>query len=583
MTDSLGWKERCLPDIPAGGSILKMEFLHPSRNDPDQIILVLIVSKSGKAKMLWYEWKSGMSLRQSRLKATVQPLPQDERLPLLLIPLKHFTAFMVVCEKLITLYKDLLTGTPTRYIQRLEEVKDPEGPEFTGTRPVWVQWARPMRKLTDTFTIDHDGIFLCREDGVVQYLTLLNIEHMLDTTHKAGRLGINVNTAFAILDVGPTTVDLFAAGGDMTDGGLWRSGPRVDPLHLKSIPNWTPLNEIATINAGAEPLHAVGYTPKWQQRIFACSGRGRHGAITELRYGYEAPVRLRKHDLSDEANKDILNIWAFHSFYGEAGQQQAFRERQKYQTYILVSCPMRTFLLRLPLDGRPQVVNLDLGLVYDARTIAASSTTRGLIQVTENFIRTSTLALPPSSYEQETTQNQAHFQDQDQAVKMEDQSDTNAHYEEWTTGSPYCYEFDRSKVVAACIYTTQKTTLILLAVQQGEAFHLQMGHMVVEYMPLNTTPVHSQPSTLLFRSFGDIVLALVSNLEGELLVFLTNVSGSSFDLASKYNFQGSYAICDSLAVITSSGEQVEQSRYIVVCGLRNGLVNTLCLGASPSC
>ena len=216
-------KERRLPDVPAGCSILKMEFLHPSENDHEQIILLLIISRNGKARMLWYEWNCRMSLRGSQLKPSVQSVPQDERLPLLLIPLQHLTAFIVVYEKQIALYKDLLTGTPHRYIQRLEEVKDPEGIGTFGRLPVWVQWARPMRKTTDKFTIDHDGIFLCREDGVVQYLSLLNEEHVLDSKQKAGRLGINVNTAFAVLDVAPDKADVFAAGGDMSEGGLWRT------------------------------------------------------------------------------------------------------------------------------------------------------------------------------------------------------------------------------------------------------------------------------------------------------------------------------------------------------------------------
>ncbi len=582
-------KERRLPDVPANCSILKMEFLHPSQNDHEQIILLLIISRNGKTRMLWYEWSCRMSLRRSQLKASVQSVPRDERLPLLLIPLKHLAAFLVVYEKQITLYKDLLTGTPHRYIQRLEEVKVPEEIGITGIRPVWVQWARPMRKLTDTFTVDHDEIFLCREDGIVQYLSLSNIEPMLDSKHKAGRLGINVNTAFAILDVGPNKDEVFAAGGDMSEGGLWRSDPCNDPLYLTPISNWTPLNDVATVNTPAEPAWGLGSmiaadkTSKGQPRMLACTGRGKHGAVTELRYGYAAPKRLRTHDLSDEVNRDVLDVWAFHGFFGHVEQQYEFEERLKNQTYVLISCPMRTFLLRMPLEGRPRVVNLDLGLEYNTKTIAASSTTRGLIQITEDSIRITSLTILQSDQEEEAGEEQECNQHQELEVKMEDQEDAKVEHEEYPARPSCCYDFEDLKVLAACIYATPETILVLLAAQQAESFHLQLGVLLAEYVPLRTIPLQSQTSALFLREIGDHFLALVSNVEGEIQVFLTDISGSRLELVSKYKFQGSYAICDSLAVTTSSYREEEQPEFVVVCGLRNGSLNILCLGASPSC
>ena len=577
-------KERRLPDVPANCSILKMEFLHPSQNDHEQIILLLIISRNGKTRMLWYDWNCRMSLRRSQLKASVQSVPRDERLPLLLIPLLHLTGFMVVYEKQIMLYKDLLTGTPRRYIQRLEEVKDPEEIGISGRRPVWVQWARPTRKLTDKFTADHDGIFLCREDGVVQYLSLLNVEHMLDSKYKAGRLGINVNTAFATLDVGPNKADVFAVGGDMSEGGLWRSDPCIDPLYLTPISNWTPLNDVATVDTPAGPtwglkcMIAADRASKEEPRMWACTGRGRHGAITELRYGYAAPKRLRTHDLSDEVNRDVLNVWAFHGSFGHAEQRYEFKERLKSQTYVLISCPMRTFLLRIPLEGRPRVVSLDLGLEYNAKTIAASSTTRGLIQVTEDSIRITSLQILQFYREEE-----AAWEHQELEVKMEDQEDAKVEHEEYPARPSSCYNFEDLRVLAACIYATPERTLILLAGQQAESFHLQLGVLIAEYVPLKTIPLQSQATALLLRKFGDHILAFVSNVEGEVQVIVTDVLGSRLELVSKYKFQGSYAICDSLAVTTLNDKEEEKSKLVVVCGLRNGSLDLLCVGVSPSC
>ena len=530
-----------------------------------------------------------MSLRGSQLKASVQSVPRDERLPLLLVPLQHLTAFMVVYEKQIALYTDLLTGTPHRHVQRLEEVKDPEEIGISGRMPVWVQWARPMRKITDKFTTDHDGIFLCREDGVVQYLSLLNGEHMLDSKQKAGRLSINVNTAFAVLEVAPNKADVFAAGGDMSEGGLWRTDLCNDPLFLTPISNWTPLNDVATVDIpigsseGPDCMIAADRAKQDEPRMWACTGRGRHGAITELRYGYAAPKRLRTHDLSDEVNRDVLKVWAFHGSFGHVEQQYEFKERLKNQTYILISCPMRTFLLHVPLKGRPRVVSLDLGLEYNARTIAARSTTRGLIQVTEDSIRVTSLHILQFYQEEEAGWEHEYHQHQGLEVKMEDQEGAEAEHENDQATPSFCYNFEDLRALSACIYAASETTLILLAGQQAESFHLQLGVLNAEYAPLKTITLQSQASALLLRELEDHILALVSNVEGELLVILTDVLGFRFELVSKYKFQGSYAICDSLAVTTVTDEEEEKPKLIVACGLRNGSLDLLCLGASPSC
>ena len=579
-------KERRLPDVPAGCSILKMEFLHPSENDHEQIILLLIISRNGKTRMLWYEWNCRMSLRGSQLKPSVQSVPRDERLPLLLIPLQHLTAFIMIFEKQIALYKDLLTGTPHRYIQRLEETKDPEE---IGILPVWVQWARPMRKFTDKFTVDHDGIYLCRDDGVVQYLSLLNGECMLDSKQKAGRLGINVNTAFAVLDVAPNKADVFAAGGDMSEGGLWRTDLYNDPLYLTPISNWTPLNDVATVDIpvgpseGPDCMIAADRAKQEEPRMWACTGRGRHGAITELRYGYAAPKRLRTHDLSNELNRDVLKVWAFHGSFGHVEQQYEFKERPKNQTYVLISCPMRTFLLRVPLEGRPRAVSLDLGLEYNARTIAASSTTRGLIQVTEDSIRVTSLQILQFYQGEEAGWEHEYNQHQEPEVKMEDQEGAEAELENDRVTPNFCYNFEDLRVLSACIYATSETTLILLAGQQAESFHLQLGVLNAGYVPLKTIILQSQASALLLREFEDHILALVSNVEGELQIILTDVLGTRLELISKYKFQGSYAICDSLAITTVTNEEEGKPMLGVACGLRNGSLDLLCLGASPSC
>jgi len=597
----LSGKERLLPDFPTKGVILKMEFLYPSQNDHGQIILLLIISKHRKSRMLWYEWNSGTTLRESQLKAEVRALPEDEQLPLLLIPLKlHSATFMIICEKRITLYRDILTGSPSRYVQHLEDVKDPEEPGSSGRQPIWVQWARPMRTPKHQRHIKFDdAIFLCREDGIVQYLELYNnLDHMLDSTHPAGRLGISMNTAFAILDLGPATVDLLAAGGDMSEGGLWRFGPRVDPTRVTTIPTWSPLSDfVAATIADKAPISVRSNATTEEvvgapSRIFACTGRGKHGAISELRCGIEASRKPGYVDLGEEVKNSVLGIWAFHGYYGEARQQNDWSEPSKKDaTYILMSHPTRTSLLRiqwvkdpglgnrdLGLDytARTELVTKDLGIDYNARTITSAATPYGMtIQVTENSIRTTTLLIP-------------------KAIKSEEMDDDEPEEIKPATGlqGRYIYRYESYRVLAACIHTfldgnkdetLPNETYILLALQIDEAYHVQFGQLLEQFWPTATLTLSSQPSCLLLHRVCAYLLAFVATLDGRLHVFVADERREKLHMVCDFEFEGPFAICDSLTIITSNGKDETQSNYLVVCGLRDGLVVVLRLVGVPEC
>ncbi len=584
-----------------------MEFLHPPLNDRGQIVLLLVVSIHRKSRMIWYEWNSGATLRESQLKPKASALQNDEQLPLLLIPLKlHFAAFMIICENCITLYRDISTGSPSRYVQHLDDVKDPEEPGSSLRRPAWVQWARPMR--TPRHQRDNkfdDAIFLCREDGIVQYLELYNsIDHMLDSTHPAGRLGINVSTAFAILDVGPTTDDLLAAGGDMSEGGLWRVRAREYPMRLATVPDWTPLNDFATTtNLGEIPISIGSITNidkvlGGPSRIFACTGRGKHGAISELRYGIAASKKLDTVNLDEGVDSGVLGIWAFHGYYGESGQQFERSEQWKDATYILISYPTRTSLLLLRVQLRqdpqrdrdsepqrlpdPELVTVDLGIDYDARTITSAVTPYGVtIQVTETSIRTAALPIPPIP--------------KDQAFKSEGMDDDEPEENELTAReleARYCYQFESSRVLTASIHILYgrnnhnalfKDTYILLALKIDEAYELQFGNFWKEYRPTASYTLPSQPSCLLLHGVCGHLLAVVATLDGGLQIFVACENNRTLHTHCGFKFEGPFAICDSLAIISSNSKDEMQSDCLVVCGLRDGLVVTLRLTWDAPC
>ena len=566
-----------------------MEFLYPPENESNRIILLFIVAGTDQSHLIWYDWNADIPLHQSQMKQNKIALHQDERLPLLLIPLMKNTAFILVCEKRMVLIKDILTGSFHRFFHRLAAEPEPQEPGVSRRRPLWVQWARPMRSKKKRPNADY--IILCREDGIVQYMVIdHDIKQMIDSKYNVGRLGININTSFATVDLGLYTDDLLVAAGDESDGGLWGFPPRQHgPNQRGIISNWTPINDLAVAHV---PVHrqnagiagAANNALKGQQRLFACSGRGKHGAILEIRYGVEASKKLSTVEPLDGLENGVLGIWALHGFYGNVGEQERKEEHLKDVTYIIVSHPLQTYLLQLWLKQAPQepkstsddvglleadVHNIgdDAGLDLNARTIAVGRTNGGLtIQITETSFRVTSLPLPRLPKEK--------------GLKEEDTEDMKpdkTHLDADRSKQRYAYSFGDSRVLAACIHTSTDTTIIVLAIHRGEEFHLVFGSFANEYRPFDQRiPLHAAPSCLSLLEIENELLVLVGTLAGELEVYLPgNIGPGLLTPATTIHhaFAGPYGICDSITTISRATKK--GVRPLLVCGLRDGTVETL--------
>lgn len=529
--------------------------------------------------MIWYDWNSAHTLRESQLQATRYPLPEQEQSPLLLIPLIKFATFMLVCNKTITLYEDLLTGTPTRYVQQLEDEMDPEEPGTSRNLPLWCQWARPVRSEGHRFTHIEDAIYLCREDGIVQYLEFHNnVDHMLNSTHQAGRLGIKADTSFAILDVGPNARDLIVVGGDGSQGGLWRVEPRLDgPILVEAIANWAPLSVFTSFSDSDDSRGIIGditessLAGQGQQRIFACTGRSKHGAISELRYGVQASKLVRNAEFSSDETRDamtsgVLGIWALHGFFGDTEYQfQGQEERLKDVTYVIISHPTRTSLLFMPLEQVPALVE-DPNLDLSTSTIFASITASGqLIQVTESSIILSSMS-PPDLV----------------LVKKEyadDDGEKEKRFEYRGVHSRYAFQIPDSstRIMAACIFNDDEGSTLLAAVQRNGQFYLQLANIDRRYEPRGEPwLLDAQSSCMHLHKAGHTLLALVATVDGKLQVFIVGDRALLSSKAHPYTFcAGSFAICDSIAIMTLKRDSKSAPQHLFVCGLRNGLIQTL--------
>lgn len=495
------------------------------------MILLVISAKKQKTKLHIYVWNSSTNLRQARELGSGQRVPDDEQLPLLLIPLTMSTAFMLVFQEHITVYTGILTGPATPHRTRLRHWEEPEQPGSSRDLPIFTQWARAMRR--DDRVSVQDNIYLCREDGVIRFLEISDsIRCMIESDHNAGHLNVNIDTAFASLDLGARCNDLLVAGGDLSSGGLWFFEPRQGARLTSTIPNWTPMIDIAVTKVHQQSPSASAFPTaagvQNRMRVFASIGRGEtHGEITEIRYGIEGAIVGE----IESVGNAVTGIWALHDSSGKS-------------VHILVSSPTDTTPLLINSDsGALPDADPQIDINSDAKTIAAGLTTDGcIVQVT------------PSAIVVASPLHRRHRL----AVSME-----------------------REAVTSGSILTSDTYGCVLLITKQTEAGnYLQCTRVRTdsEDMTLQhlggpvALPAEASCSSL--QEIQGQICAFIGTNTGSLLVFNRIHGGSSsLQMTFKHVFEGDTAVCDSIATV------IDEDQHWLVCGLRNGVSQTFSLAA----
>lgn len=207
------------------GVIHNMDFLFPRPEDDYHVILLLVVIRKERqnaepiSRMVTYEWEVGDSLKTVfQEEKTGNRLPNEHKMPMLLIPLKFKAAFFAVSKTSIGVVKHALSGSPEYERLRTDM---PRQTKFHNGRgePLWTAWTRPVR-LRKYFERT-DIIFLAREDGAIIHVEIDQRE-MVPSVINVGCLDTNINTAFA------TSYDIFSdvliIGGDSGPGGIWKVG-----------------------------------------------------------------------------------------------------------------------------------------------------------------------------------------------------------------------------------------------------------------------------------------------------------------------------------------------------------------------
>ncbi|KAI1386156.1 uncharacterized protein F4822DRAFT_306907 [Hypoxylon trugodes] len=361
------------------GTIHKMEFLHPTHRQEHQIILMIIMVKKQSSRLVIYEWAIQDDLMGVFLdEKNGYRLDEDYSLPLLVVPLKVRNAFLIITERITATCSDILGSPPVFVPFELANRGDTELHHGTH-EPLWTAWTRPIRH--PPYHDKKDVIYLAREDGLINFLECGD-EFEIETSVSMGSVDCNIDTAFASLF--HLFGDVLVTGGDSGPGAVWNVEARQSPQRIGSIPNWSPTVDFVVTDDGSyddwssDSSGPGAIIPYKTDKVFACSGRGITGAITQFRYGIQARIGL---DLSYSSN--IRHCWAISDFHGVV--EDGF--------FLLLALPSGSAILHLSRDlsevseKDPESTPFDLS----SKTLAVQELDGVVVQITTNCITVSTL------------------------------------------------------------------------------------------------------------------------------------------------------------------------------------------------
>ncbi|KAJ5808045.1 hypothetical protein N7474_009314 [Penicillium riverlandense] len=342
------------------GDILFMEFLYPRAPPNDKTItLLLIVSQEDGTRAVVYQWDEQDTMRRTRPRVKEIKIREQDRQPTMVVPLTKESSFLLVTTTSMTVYSTHSATQPRLYPTIIPAPDQ-------GQAALWTRWARPSRNWL--YSQNFDGIYVCREDGWIYYLEFGN-EGALENLTDLGQLHCDVDTAFDVLNMGDGGADFIMAAGSMGDGGLFVQKAREHPKCEQRFLNWAPVTDVVTVPSGAQGALEDDLD---RSRLFVCSASSSAvGALTELRYGIEAPINIAA-SLGDIPT--IRDIWS---------------EDINGRTYVMISDPISSQLLCMSSDLEDEITALDEAYtgLDDAQTLAAGFTPSGVfIQVTDRAI-----------------------------------------------------------------------------------------------------------------------------------------------------------------------------------------------------
>jgi hypothetical protein len=166
------------------------------------------------------------------------------------------------------------------------------------------------------------------------------------------------------------------------------------PLLVEPIPNWAPTIDFVTTARTQSPMIFPQDSPESSKRrrlvlddpdrVFACTGRGSHGTISDIRYGYEARIRL---DI-EGINYPVTETWTLPCTLPSGTNSPLLRCEDSSPLLILLSVGGESILLNLNGDFNEieEVSQSSTWLDLKSRTLAAAACDGVIVQVTEKSI-----------------------------------------------------------------------------------------------------------------------------------------------------------------------------------------------------
>ncbi|KAI5298061.1 hypothetical protein KEM55_003869 [Ascosphaera atra] len=418
---------------------------------------------------------------------------------------------MIVTPLKAVLYRNIFSESP------------PIANELIPPNSKWTAWARPRR--TEKWSMQHDDVYVCTDDGQLLFLSIDRSGHF--TITSVDMVGTNFDTAFAILDVSAhaPSGDILLAAGSLGDGALFIAPARKSVKVIQRLANWAPSLDCLTLESSVPDLRWDGeaYRLMPGTRLLTCSGNGHdRGAVIELRHGIEAKIGL----VIEREPVFVPNIYVM-------------PEIANWGLYVLFAEPLYSTLLYIPRSGdeAQAVEGESLGFDLEARTLAAGFTPEGmLVQITERAVNLS-------------------LDEQHRTRKEVDPS---------------------SKILLAAI--DGPTEGIATASKQGETYSVEMFAIItVDGSPalINTMarqlPAGDEPICLTIGKVSRLLCIFVGTADGRVVAIMpTEVSGHSATTGITLPDSEEMGGINSLLLLQSRIRNEEET--IILCGLRNGWV-----------
>lgn len=305
--------------------IVKIAFLHPERTDKDQILLLVVTADLGRSghplKLNVYEWNHKDDLHIHQPNTWGYRLDPKFNRPQLIIPSPYCPTFIWVADQEIIDVENILSRTPTFTPLPLSLKASVPLQRCWGQSdhfPLFTQWTRANRPYPMFRQTQREWIYLVREDG--KFFSISR-EYGAAAISMAGTLEGNASTAFAFFQTSndPREQDLLISVSHGCPGEVISihhtkeehqdrqeaMAPRIQHRTL----NWGPV-----LSAISSSTTSSARVQKGTRDVLSfTSNLQPFGALSELRKGYKADVTsfldLRQMSLEASQLRAANGIW----------------------------------------------------------------------------------------------------------------------------------------------------------------------------------------------------------------------------------------------------------------------------------